>query len=150
MLGHTKAMRKQWSTTVSTIAIVASLFVLSPSSAFADSTQTPAPDASRNTFEQYRIDREIYLAALKQRSASIKNINIAFKNACDKATSDFKNAMASAKSPDQKNAAVTARKNAISAAIVLRDDSIAALGAEPVAPVEPQKPMKVSNKNKSR
>jgi hypothetical protein len=148
MLSHNEAMRKEWSTRASIVAIVTSLFALSPISAYADST--PTPDASRSAFEQYRIDRENYLAAVKQRSAAIRNINIAFKSACDKAAYDFKSAMAVARTPDQKNAAVTARKNAISAAIVIRDDSIAALGAEPVPPVEPMKPFKVSSKNKSR
>ncbi|MFM6841326.1 MAG: hypothetical protein ACKOVI_02750 [Candidatus Planktophila sp.] len=143
-------MRREWSVKASIFALVVSLFALSPISAYGDSTSTPTPDASRSAFEQYRIDREIYLAAVKERNAIIRNINITFKSACDKAASDFKSAMSVARTPDQKNAAITARKNAISAAIVVRDDSISALGAEPVPPVEPMKPFKASSKNKSR
>lgn len=150
MLGHTMAMRKQWGRKVAALATITTLALSSPFSAYADSTPSPAPESPRTTFEQYRVDRENYLIAVKQRSAMIRNINIAFKNACDKATSEFKSAMSVARTPDQKNAAVTARKNAISAAIIARDKSIAALGAEPVAPIEPLKPMKISGKNKSR
>lgn len=150
MLGHTNAMRKQWSRKVAALATLATLALSSPISAYADSTPTPAPESPRSAIEQYRIDRENYLIAVKQRSIAMKNINITFKSACDKATSDFKSAMSVARTPDQKNAASTARKNAISAAIIARDSSIAALGAEPVAPVEPMKPMKVSVKKKSR
>lgn len=143
-------MRKQWGRKVAALATITTLALSSPFSAYADSTPSPAPESPRTTFEQYRVDRENYLIAVKQRSAMIRNINIAFKNACDKATSEFKSAMLVARTPDQKNAAVTARKNAISAAIIARDTSIAALGAEPVAPIEPLKPMKISGKNKSR
>lgn len=150
LLSHTKAMRKQWARKVAALATITTLALSSPFSAYADSTPSPAPESPRTTFEQYRVDRENYLIAVKQRSAMIRNINIAFKNACDKATSEFKSAMLVARTPDQKNAAVTARKNAISAAIIARDTSIAALGAEPVAPIEPLKPMKISGKNKSR
>lgn len=149
-LGHTIAMRKQLSAKASAFAVIATLSLSSPVGAFADSTPSPSPESPRTALEQYRVNRENYLIAVKQRSAMIRNINIAFKNACDKATSEFKRAMSVARTPDQKNAAVTARKNAISAAIIARDTSIAALGAEPVAPVEPMKPFKVSGKNKSR
>jgi hypothetical protein len=57
--------------------------------------------------------------------------------------------MATARTPDQKNLAAQARKNSISAAIIARDDAIAALGAEPLPPIEPAKQPK-GPKNKSR
>lgn len=133
-------------------ALVASLIAIStvtPIAAVAEPTPAPSSDPSRNPMEQYRIDRENFYAAMKVRNQAIRNINIEFKNACDKATQDFKNAMASARTPDQKNVAAQSRKNAISAAIVARDNAIAALGAEPLPPIEPMKPLKAP-KNKTR
>lgn len=134
------------------VAIVATLIAISaatPFSAMADPTPVPTSDTARNPMEQFRIDRENYNNAMKMRNLVIKNINIAFKSACDKATIDFKSAMSTAKTPDQKNLAAQTRKSAISSAIVARDSAIAALGAEPIAPIEPAKPLKASQ-NKSR
>lgn len=133
-------------------AIVATLIAMSATSttvAQAEPTPAPSADPSRNPMEQFRIDRENFNAAMKARSLAIRNINIEFKSACDKATQDFKSAMANAKTPDQKNLAAQARKNAVSAAIIARDDAIAALGPEPLPPIEPMKPLKAP-KNKSR
>jgi len=135
------------------VVIAASSIALTSS---AQAEPTPAPSSSptvdpyKAALEQFRVAREIYLAAMRERGQQIRTINIAFKNACDKATQDFRIAMSAAKSPDQKNLANAARKNAISAAIVARDIAIIALGAEPVEPIEPMKPMRASNKNKSR
>jgi hypothetical protein len=125
--------------------------ITSTSTALADSNplSNPSPDPFKGSMDQYRIDRENYLNAMKMRNFQIRAINNDFKNACDSAALAFKNAMSVAKTPDAKNAAIAARKNAISAAIVARDTSIAALGAEPIAPIEPIKPMKAS-KSKSR
>ena len=58
--------------------------------------------------------------------------------------------MSVARTPDQKNMAATVRKNAVSAAIVARDNAIEALGDEPLPPIEPAKPLKVTNKKKQR
>ena len=137
---------------LSRVAIVATLIAISaisPSTAMAEPTPAPTSDSARNPMEQFRIDRENYINAMRMRDLVIKNINIAFKSACDKATVDFKSAMATARTPDQKNIAATARKSAVSAAIVARDSAIAALGAEPLPPIEPAKPLKTP-KNKSR
>jgi hypothetical protein len=126
---------------------------VTPNIAFADQTPAPTPaptlDPARNPMEQFRIDRENYNNAMRLRDLTIKNINIAFKSACDKAALDFKSAMSSSKTPDQKNLAVTARKSAISAAIIARDSAIAALGAEPLPPIEPAKPFRAT-KSKTR
>lgn len=113
------------------------------------SLSTPAPDSFKAQMDQYRIDRENYINAMKQRSLQMKAINIAFKSSCDSATSAFKVAMSTAKSPDAKNSAITARKSAIATAIAARDAAIALLGAEPLAPIEPARPIKAS-KSKSR
>ena len=140
------------STSAARKAIIATLIAISatsPSIAMAEPTPAPSADTTRNPMDQFRIDRENFNAAMKARSLAIRNINVEFKNACDTASQYFKNAMAIAKTPDQKNLAAQARKNAISAAIIARDSAIAALGAEPLPPVEPMKPLKAP-KNKSR
>lgn len=120
--------------------------------ASAEPTPTPyvIPDTFKNPQERYRFERDLYLAALKNRAQLIKNINIVFKIACDKAALDYRNAMSVARTPDQKNLAVSMRKNSVSAAIVARDLAIEALGEEPSAPVEPAKPLKIQSKSKSR
>lgn len=123
-------------------ATVITLSVMSVLPASAEPTPAPTIEPGRTPLEQFRIDRENYNAAMRERALSIKNINVAFKAACDKANVDFKSAMAVARTPDQKNLAAQARKSAVSAAVIARDSAIAALGAEPVPPVEPPKPMK--------
>ena len=158
MLSHTIAMRKR-SALIMAIAVVATPISLAPG-AHADSNPvvTPTPMTYKEALEQFRVERENYNSAMKARGNQIRAINIAFKNSCDTANKDYKNSMSAAKTPDQKNAAIAARKNSISAAIVLRDSAIAALGAEPVAPVEPMKPSHTitvtgqdrAQKNKSR
>lgn len=137
--------------TLAPLAIaISAIAVTSP--AYAE--PTPAPTTStqptKNPIEQYRIDRENYLAAMNMRSLQMKIINSNFKIACDRATFEFKKSMSTARTPDQKNLAIAARKSAISAAIIARDDAIAALGAEPIEPMEPAKPMKISGKSKNR
>jgi hypothetical protein len=148
MLGHTIAMGKGVGR-AAVVALCASA-LLAPAPVFAEPSPTPTPTTTLNPFEQFRIDREAYLEAMKVRSQQMRLINNVFKESCDKAARDYKFAMASARTPDQKNSAATIRKNAVSAAIVARDYAIAELGAEPVAPVEPAKPLKVSNKKKPR
>jgi hypothetical protein len=132
------------------LSLAISPVVVAPS-AIADSNPQAAPTADpfKGLMDQYRADREAFMNQMKQRSAQIRAINVSFKNACDTAALAFKSAMAVAKTPDAKNAAIAARKNAISAAIAIRDAAIAALGAEPLPPVEPMKPLKAS-KGKSR
>lgn len=148
MLGHTNAMR-QGPRAVAIAALVATSF-LAPTASFADPTPSPSPESTRSPFEQFKIDREAYLEAIKIRSQQMRVINNIFKESCDKAARDFKVAMSTAKSLDQKNLAATLRKNAVSAAIASRDISINALGAEPTPPIEPAKPLKVSSKKKKR
>jgi hypothetical protein len=148
MLGHTIAMRQ--GPRIAAIAALLAASVFTPTPLFADPTPTPSPEVTRSPFEQYKIDREIYLEAIKIRSLQIRVINNVFKERCDKAARDFKNAMSIAKSLDQKNLAASLRKNAVSAAIVARDAAINLLGPEPIPPVEPAKPLKFSNKKKQR
>jgi hypothetical protein len=131
------------------VATLIALSVTTPVAAMAEPTPAPTSDAVRNPMEQFRIDRDNFNAAMKARNLAIRNINNDFKAACEKAASDFRGAMSIARTPDQKNFAAQARKNAISNAIIARDAAIAALGAEPVPPIEPAKPLKAP-KNKSR
>lgn len=124
------------------LSIVLSLGAIH-SSALADSTPSPSPSPSpsatstRTPLEQYKVDRENYLLALKARDNAIRAINQTFKNAIDKSTADYRLAMQLAKSPDQKFQANSARKNAISMAISARDAAIALLGTGPTPPAEP-------------
>lgn len=134
-------------------AAVVALFatsLLTPTPSFAEPTPSPSPETSRSPVEQYKFDRDSYLEAIKVRSTQIRVINNQFKENCDKAARDYKLAMSIARTPDQKNFAATQRKNAVSAAIVARDSAINALGPEPLPPVEPAKPLKVSSKKKQR
>ena len=131
------------------VATLLATSALNPITAMAEPTPAPTSDPARNPMEQFRIDRDNYNNAMMMRALNIRNINIAFKSACDKAAIDFKSAMSTAKTPDQKNLAAQARKNAISAAIIARDSAIAALGPEPLPPIEPMKQPK-GPKNKSR
>jgi hypothetical protein len=72
---HTKGMRKALAAAVVTTALFSLSSVTPP--AMADVAPTPAPTTTPLTpFEQYRIDRENYFAAMKV-------ITTAFKSACD-------------------------------------------------------------------
>ena len=148
MLGHTKAMRKGLRSAA--IAAIVATSLLAPTASFADPAPTPSPESTRSPLEQFKFDREAYLEAIKVRSQQIRIINNIFKESCDKAARDYKAAMSVARTPDQKNYAATLRKNAVSAAIVARDAAITALGAEPIPPIEPAKPLKISSKKKQR
>lgn len=134
---------------VAIVALVA-ISLLAPASSHAEPTPSPTTDIQRSPLEQYRFDRDLYLEAVKVRSQLIRAINIVFKDTCDKALRDYKNAMSVAKTPDQKNVAATVRKNAVNAAIIARDNAITALGDVPVPPIEPAKPLKATNKKKQR
>jgi hypothetical protein len=148
MLSHNIDMRER-DRRAAVVALVA-LSLFTPAASYADPTPAPTTDIQRTPFEQFRIDREAFLEALKVRSQQIRAINIIFKESCDKASRDYKVAMSVARTPDQKNMAATVRKNAVSAAIVARDNAIEALGDEPLPPIEPAKPLKVTNKKKQR
>ena len=150
-VGHTYAMRK----VSAAKGLLLLSFLLSPLATAPHAHAEPTPQATSSAdsykalMDKYRAERDGFVAQMKLRSAQIRAINIAFKNACDAAAINFKSAMTTAKSPGAKNAAIAARKGAISEAIAVRDAAITALGAEPVPPIEPMKPMKAP-KGKSR
>jgi Na+-transporting NADH:ubiquinone oxidoreductase subunit NqrC len=126
------------------VAITAALFSSNTYSASADVTPAPAPtfDSFKAAQEQYKRDREAFVAALRDRDMQMRSINATFKNAVDKATSDAKTAMASANTPDLKNSINSTRRASVASAIVARESAIAALGPVPTPPVEPVKPPK--------
>lgn len=122
-------------------AFIAALALATPPSAIAEPTPTPSPSSTviRTPIEQYKYDREIYLNEVKARDLAIRQINAAFKVAIEKSTQDYKAAISTARTPDQKVLANSSRKSAITAAISQRDSAIAALGEEPTPPIEPAK-----------
>ena len=121
------------------VAVLTLAIFAAPTAMAADPTPTPSPTITRTPQEQFKFDKENYLAAVKARDIAMRAINQTFKVAIDKATHDYRASMAVAKTSDQKFQASTARTNAITAAISIRDAAIVALGPEPIAPVEPMK-----------
>ena len=129
-----------------TIAIaVSSAALFSPAlnvpGARAETNPTPAATTSPLTpFEQYRIDRENYFAAMKELTAI-------FKSACDRANATYASAIAVAKSKDQKRAARLARESAITAAAVEFERAKNELGP---MPIEPPRSPKIAAKNRAK
>ena len=127
------------------VAISSALFIALVAAplptALAEPTPSPSPSSTiiRTPQEQYKYDREIYLSEVKARDAAIRQINSEFKSAIDKIAQDYKAALSTARTPEQKVLANTNRKNAIAAAIATRDAAIADLGDEPTPPIEPSK-----------
>ena len=125
--------------TLLTCSIVGSGF----SAAQADPTPSPSPSASADTYksaqEQFKRERDAYMQVLRERDLKMRVINMNFKTAVDKATSDARFAMLNAVTPEQKNAIAAARRNAIAQAITLRDSAILALGPIPTPPAKPEK-----------
>ena len=103
--------------------------VATPALSFADTTTTPAPAASHAPKAAKTPSPEVvaYRAAVAQRHQAIAARHTA-RTAADAA---FKNAIAAAKTPAEKQAARAAHKAAI-----------AALPAVPAKPIKPVKPTK--------
>jgi hypothetical protein len=136
---HTMPMRKVLATTIAATAILATPIAISP--LHADETPLPAPSTSPLTpFEQFRIDRENYFAAMKV-------ITNNFKVACDAANLNYANALAQAKNKDQKRVARLARESSIAAATIEFESAKNALGP---MPVEPLKAAKFGAKSKAK
>jgi hypothetical protein len=131
---------KKYSAAVAAIVLI-SITALSSSSAQADTTPSAPPTISGNSYkvalEQYKRDREIFIAAMNDRQAKMRDINLAFKSSVDKANNDSRSAITAATTPLQKSTAAASRRNAIDAAINARDIAISALGPVPTPPVEP-------------
>jgi hypothetical protein len=109
--------------------------------AIAETNPTPLPtSAPLSPFEQYRIDRENYFAAMKELTGI-------FKSACDRANATYASAITVAKTKDQKRAARLARENAITAAAIEFENAKYDLGP---MPIEPPRSAKAPAKNKSK
>jgi hypothetical protein len=122
-----------------TIAVATTtLFSVSTSLPTAHAENMPLPAPSLSPFEQFRIDRENYFAAMKQITSN-------FKVACDTANSNYLASIALAKSKDQKRAARLARESAITQAAIEFENAKNELGP---MPVEPQRVAKSPSKNK--
>ena len=72
------------------IALCAALFTINYAPAYADPTPTPSPsiDSFKAAQEQYKIDRDAYMNALRDREIKMRAINSTFKFTVDKSTSD--------------------------------------------------------------
>ncbi|MFM6940490.1 MAG: hypothetical protein ACKOXI_00715 [Candidatus Planktophila sp.] len=145
MLGNTYAMKKL----MASLVMMTAALTISIPVAVAEPTPAP-PQGPAPAIEQFRIDRDAFLASMKARNQQINAINASFNRACESAKKDFKRAMQAAKTPDQKNLAATTRDTAITAAIVARDNAITLLGPEPTPPAEPMRISKMQSKSKQR
>ncbi len=118
------------------------LFTLAASTP-AQAEPTPSPtataDAYKTPLEQYKLDRDEYQQALKDRGSRMRVINAIFKNSVDKANADARAAMLNAITPEQKTSTWSARRNAVALAITLRDAAVLALGPMPTPPAKPEK-----------
>lgn len=130
-------------------AISVLFFSLAISPSYADVSPSPLPSPTATSFkalqEQYKKDRDAFVQAVKNREQRIREINSAFKASVDKATYEAKTLMATATTPDQKNAISAQRRNAVAAAIVARESAVEALGPLPTPPVEPARPTKMAS-----
>jgi hypothetical protein len=117
---------------------------ISNSSAHADVKPTPSPapilspaDQYAEAMKQFKIDMKEYQDARVVREQQLRIILRDFNRALRKAAED---ALLAGKSAGSKAALAAARAAAASA----RDEAVALLGPEPVAPTPPTKPMKMS------
>lgn len=141
-------MQKRRELTAATLLI----FVLA-GIASAQADPTPSPSATAETYkslhEQYKLDRDEYQQAIKDRDSRMRVINAIFKNSVDKANADARAAMLNAITPEQKTSTASARRNAIALAITLRDAAILALGPMPAPPAKPEKSSMEKSDHKS-
>ena len=130
-------------------ALIISLTCISLSPSIADPSPSPtvALDSYKIALEQYKHDRDVFMAALRDRGNKMQNINNVFKAAVDKANSDARAALPAATTPLQKTTISSNRRAAIDVAINARDISIAGLGPMPTPPVEPVRPEKQQSNN---
>jgi len=131
-------MQKRRELTAATLLLL-TLAASTPAHAEPTPSPTATADAYKTPLEQYKLDRDEYQQALKDRDSRMRVINAIFKNSVDKANADARAAMANALTPEQKTSTSSARRNAIALAITLRDAAILALGPMPTPPVKPEK-----------
>jgi hypothetical protein len=117
---------------------------ISGSSAHADVKPTPSPapilspaDQYAEAMQQFKIDMKEYQDARVVREQQLRIILRDFNRALRKAAED---ALLAGKSAGSKAALAAARASAANE----RDEAVALLGPEPVAPTPPVKPMKMA------
>jgi hypothetical protein len=117
---------------------------ISGSSAHADVKPTPSPapilspaDQYAEAMQQFKIDMKEYQDARVVREQQLRIILRDFNRALRKATED---ALLAGKSAGSKAALAAARATAATE----RDEAVALLGPEPVAPTPPAKPMRIA------
>lgn len=122
------------------VALLSLSLVTVPASA--DTKPTPAPTSTLSPMVQYEMDLQKFKIEMKEyqearvlREQQLRVILNDFNRALRKATDD---ARATGKSAGSKAILASAR----AAAATARDEAVALLGPEPVAPTPPIKPMK--------
>ena len=116
--------------------------------ATADVKPTPAPTSALSPmaqyhldFEQFKIEMREYQEARALREQELRVILVEFNKALRKASED---ARIAGKSAGSKATLASAR----AAAATARDEAVALLGPEPIAPTPPMKPMKGTKASK--
>ena len=110
--------------------------------ATADVKPTPAPTSTLSPMAQYQLDFELFKIEMREyqearalREQELRVILIEFNKALRRASED---ARIAGKSAGSKATLASAR----AAAATARDEAVALLGPEPIAPIPPIKPMK--------
>ena len=110
--------------------------------ATADVKPTPAPTSTLSPMAQYQLDFELFKIEMREyqearalREQELRVILIEFNKALRRASED---ARIAGKSAGSKATLASAR----AAAATARDEAVALLGPEPIAPTPPMKPMK--------
>lgn len=127
-----------------------SLVTTGATSAYADTPQAPASDSNKISKEQYKKEKDSYIEAIRERDLKFRTINMNFKLAMDKASSDYKDAILEATSPEQKTSARTAYVTARTQAITKRDLAILNLGPAPMPQAENSRSSKNENLQRSK
>ena len=110
--------------------------------ATADVKPTPAPTSTLSPMAQYQLDFELFKIEMREyqearalREQELRVILIEFNKALRRASED---ARIAGKSAGSKATLASAR----AAAATARDEAVALLGPEPIAPIPPMKPLK--------
>lgn len=122
------------------VALLSLSLVTVPASA--DTKPTPAPTSTLSPMVQYEMDLQKFKIEMKGyqearvlREQELRSILTEFNKALRKATEDSR---ITGKSAGSKATLASAR----AAAATTRDEAVALLGPEPIAPIPPIKPMK--------
>ena len=128
------------------LGVTLAVVVVGLPAAASDKPKPPKPTARSlsaqpklTPMEMYRLQVQMYLAAVEARRLAIDEINRRFTEAVKAAQQAFKEARTAAASAEAKTAADNARKSAIAAATNARQTALDAL---PPLPAPPEKPVR--------